>query len=27
VVHGREVVEPVDSERWRAVASIIAQKQ
>jgi SAM-dependent methyltransferase len=27
VVHGREVIEPVDSGRWRAVASIIAQKQ
>jgi hypothetical protein len=25
VVHGREVVEPVDSGRWRAVASIIAR--
>jgi hypothetical protein len=27
VVHGREAVEPVDSERWRAVASIVAQKK
>ncbi len=25
VVHGREVLEPVDAERWRAVASVIAQ--
>jgi 2-polyprenyl-3-methyl-5-hydroxy-6-metoxy-1,4-benzoquinol methylase len=25
VVHGREAVEPVDSGRWRAVASIIAR--
>jgi hypothetical protein len=24
VEHGREVYEPVDAERWRAVASIIA---
>jgi 2-polyprenyl-3-methyl-5-hydroxy-6-metoxy-1,4-benzoquinol methylase len=27
VLHGREAVEPVDSKRWRAVASIVAQKQ
>jgi len=26
VLHGREVLEPVDAERWRAVASVIAQK-
>ncbi len=26
IVHGREVLEPVDSERWRAVASVVAQK-
>jgi SAM-dependent methyltransferase len=26
VVHGREALETVDSGRWRAVASIIAQK-
>lgn len=26
VLHGREVLEPVDGERWRAVASIIARK-
>jgi SAM-dependent methyltransferase len=24
VLHGREVLEPVDAERWRAVASILA---
>jgi SAM-dependent methyltransferase len=24
VVHGREVLEPVDEDRWRAVASILA---
>jgi 2-polyprenyl-3-methyl-5-hydroxy-6-metoxy-1,4-benzoquinol methylase len=27
IVHGREVFEAVDSERWRAVASVIAKKQ
>jgi 2-polyprenyl-3-methyl-5-hydroxy-6-metoxy-1,4-benzoquinol methylase len=27
VVHGREVLEPVDVERWRAVASVIATKR
>ena len=26
VVHGREVLEPVDAERWRAVASVVAQR-
>jgi 2-polyprenyl-3-methyl-5-hydroxy-6-metoxy-1,4-benzoquinol methylase len=26
VVHGREVFETVDAERWRAVASVVAQK-
>ena len=26
IVHGREVVEPVDTDRWRAVAGIVAQK-
>ena len=26
VVHGREVLEPVDAERWRAVASIVARR-
>lgn len=24
VLHGREVLEPVDAERWRAVASVVA---
>lgn len=27
VAHGREVFEPVDAERWRAVASVVAQKR
>lgn len=27
VLHGREVFEPVDPERWRAVGSIVAQKR
>ena len=27
VVHGREALEPVDAEHWRAVASVVAQKQ
>jgi hypothetical protein len=27
VVHGREVFETVDAERWRAVASVVAQKR
>jgi SAM-dependent methyltransferase len=26
VLHGREVLEPIDAERWRAVASIVAVK-
>ena len=26
VLHGREVLEPVDAERWRAVASVVAQR-
>jgi len=26
VLHGREVLEPVDAERWRAVASIVARR-
>jgi len=26
VVHGREVLEPLDSDRWQAVASIVARK-
>ena len=24
IVHGREVLEPIDAERWRAVASVLA---
>lgn len=27
VVHGREVFETVDAQRWRAVASVIAQRR
>jgi SAM-dependent methyltransferase len=27
VVHGREVLEPVDAERWRAVASVVASRE
>jgi 2-polyprenyl-3-methyl-5-hydroxy-6-metoxy-1,4-benzoquinol methylase len=27
IVHGREALEPVDAEHWRAVASVIAQKR
>jgi SAM-dependent methyltransferase len=26
VLHGREVLEPVDAERWRAVASVVARR-
>jgi 2-polyprenyl-3-methyl-5-hydroxy-6-metoxy-1,4-benzoquinol methylase len=26
VVHGREVLEPVDVDRWRAVASVVARR-
>ena len=26
IVHGREVFEPVDTERWRAVAGVVAQR-
>lgn len=26
IIHGREVVEPVDAERWRAVAAVVAQR-
>jgi hypothetical protein len=26
VIHGREVVEPVDSSRWVALASVLAQR-
>lgn len=27
VVHGREVFEPVDSDRWRAVAGVVAERR
>jgi len=27
VIHGREVLEPVDVERWRAVASVVARRR
>ena len=27
VIHGREVFEPVDTERWRAVAGIVAERR
>ena len=27
VVHGREVLEPVDAERWRAIASVVACRE
>ncbi len=27
VLHGREVLEPVDAERWRAVASVVASRE
>ncbi len=27
VVHCREVLEPVDAQRWRAVASVVAEKR
>lgn len=27
IIHGREVIEPVDTERWRAVAGIVAQNR
>jgi 2-polyprenyl-3-methyl-5-hydroxy-6-metoxy-1,4-benzoquinol methylase len=26
VLHGREVLEPMDAERWRAVASVVARR-
>ena len=26
VIHGREVIEPVDSSRWMALASVLAQR-
>ena len=27
IVHGREVLEAIDAERWRAVASVLAVKK
>ena len=27
IVHGREVLEPVDAERWRAIASVVACRE
>lgn len=27
IVHGREVFEPVDADRWRAVAAVVAQRR
>jgi 2-polyprenyl-3-methyl-5-hydroxy-6-metoxy-1,4-benzoquinol methylase len=27
VLHGREVLEPVDAERWRAIASVVACRE
>ena len=27
VLHGREVLEPIDAERWRAVASVVAVRE
>jgi hypothetical protein len=27
VLHGREALEPVDAERWRAVASVVAVRE
>jgi 2-polyprenyl-3-methyl-5-hydroxy-6-metoxy-1,4-benzoquinol methylase len=27
ILHGREVLEPVDAERWRAVASVVACRE
>jgi SAM-dependent methyltransferase len=27
VLHGREVLEPIDAERWRAVASVVAWRE
>jgi hypothetical protein len=27
IVHGREVVEPVDADRWKAVAGIVAENR
>lgn len=27
ILHGREVIEPVDTERWRAVAGVVAERR
>lgn len=27
ILHGREVLEPVDAERWRAIASVVACRE
>jgi SAM-dependent methyltransferase len=27
ILHGREALEPIDAERWRAVASVVAQRE
>ncbi len=27
VLHGREVLEPIDAERWRAIASVVACRE
>lgn len=27
ILHGREVVEPVDTDRWRAIAGIVAERR
>jgi hypothetical protein len=27
VLHGREALEPIDAERWRAVASVLAVRE
>ena len=27
IVHGREVLEPIDAERWRAIASVVACRE
>lgn len=27
ILHGREVIEPVDAERWRAIASVVACRE
>jgi SAM-dependent methyltransferase len=27
ILHGREVIEPIDAERWRAIASVVACRE